>query len=196
MSWHIELESKIIEVDFDTMDNKIRAIGAELEFQKTQFTAIWMQNERWEKLRVREEGSEVKVEVKNMFASVAWVKVAGESTPIIYDDLSNALRSYMAKWYVEISKSVKKRTSYLLNLSSSPVHPVKLVIDEYSDLDGMRIPPLLEIEVEANSNTPEIVEACKNVIVEVANLLGYSEEDLKDWSAKDLVDYYKQKSNA
>lgn len=196
MSGHIEVEAKIIEVDFAIMDNKIRALGAELEFQKTRFTAIWMQNENGEKLRVREEWDMVKVEAKNVLVWSSGIKVAGESTPIIYDDLSNALRSYMAKWYVEISRSVKKRTSYLLNFSSSPEHPVKLVIDEYSDLDWMRIPPLLEIEIEADSNAPEIIETCKNVIVEVANLLGYSEEDLKDWSAKDLLDYYKKKSNA
>ncbi len=87
----------------------------------------------------------------------------------------------MSKGYLEISKSVKNRTSYILQLVEYPKMPVKLVIDEYSDLDGMRLKPLLEIEVEADSNTPEVVEECKKVIVSVANLLGYQESDLKDW---------------
>lgn len=56
---------------------------------------------------------------------------------------------------------------------------VKLDIDTYSDLQGERIPTLLEIEA-----------ASQETVIRVAELLGYQESDLRDYGPVELLKHY------
>ena len=153
MSQNKEVESKILEVDFEDISKKIVSIGWVLEFYKQKFTAIWMKNELWYKFRIRKEADKVNIEHKEL-----------------------------SPWFHEVSFSVKNRTSYILDLEQSWEWKVNIVIDEYSDLDGFVIPAFIEIEA-----------LNRDVIVKVAKLLWFSESDLKDWWARSLMEYYKDK---
>jgi len=176
-----EKESKILEVDFDSISQKIVSIGGVLEFYKQKFTAVWVQNELGYKYRIRKEAENVVIEHKEMLWSQGGVKDADE-TPMRVYDFEEARAFAKVIWFQEISFSVKKRTSYLLDLQKTDEGKVHIVIDEYSDLDGLVIPAFIEIEA-----------VNREVILKVAKMLWYSEADLKDWGARSLVEYYKEK---
>lgn len=74
------------------------------------------------------------------------------------------------------------------------------MFDSYSDLDGMEIPPLIEIEVaelpdsavkKYAGDVAKLTAAMREKIVTAAGLFGYSESDLKDWSARELSVHYR-----
>lgn len=181
MAKNNEKESKILEVDFESISQKIVSIGGVLEFYKQKFTAVWVQNELWYKYRIRKEAENVVIEHKEMLWSQDGVKDADE-TPMRVYDFEEARAFAKVIWFQEISFSVKNRTSYLLDLEWSWEGKVHIVIDEYSDLDGLVIPAFIEIEA-----------LNREVILKVARMLWYDESDLKDWGARSLMEYYKNK---
>lgn len=181
MSKNNEKESKILEVDFEKMSEKIVSIWWKLDFFKQKFTAVWVQNELKYKYRIRQEWENVVNEHKEILSSNNWVKDADE-TPMRVYDFEEARAFAKVIWFKEISFSVKDRTQYILDLTKEWKWEVKIVLDDYSDLDGLKIPTLLEIEA-----------LNREVIVEVAKLLWYNESDLKDWSARNLFEYYGKK---
>ncbi len=181
MAINKEVESKIIEVNFEEMSKKIVKIGWVLEFYKQKFTAVWVENELGYKYRIRKEWARVMEETKKIISSTGWVKEADETPKEVYD-FKEALDFAKAIGFKEISFSVKERTQYLLDLTTDGKWEVKIVLDDYSDLDGLQIPTLLEIEA-----------INREVIVEVAHLLWFLEADLKDWWARSLVEYYQKK---
>lgn len=74
------------------------------------------------------------------------------------------------------------------------------MFDSYSDLDGMKIPALIEIEVadlsesvieECASDVEKLTMTMREKIVTAAGLMGYAEDDLKDWSARELSAHYR-----
>jgi adenylate cyclase class IV len=181
MSKNNEKESKILEVDFKKISEEIISIWWVLDFYKQKFTAVWVENELWYKYRIRKEWENVVTEHKEILSSINWVKDANE-TPMRVYDFEEARDFAKIIWFSEISYSVKERTQYLLDLTWEWKWEVKIVLDDYSDLDGLQIPILLEIEAVS-----------REVIVEVAKLLWYNESDLKDWWARSLVEYYSKK---
>ena len=181
MSQNKEVESKILEVYFEDISKKIVSIGWVLEFYKQKFTAIWMENELWYKFRIRKEADKVNIEHKELSPWKDWVKEALE-TLMRAIDFEEARMFFPKIWFQEVSFSVKNRTSYILDLEQSWEWKVNIVIDEYSDLDGFVIPAFIEIEA-----------LNRDVIVKVAKLLWFSESDLKDWWARSLMEYYKDK---
>lgn len=83
-----------------------------------------------------------------------------------------------------------------------------MVFDTYSDLEGMAIPPLMEIEIVSvpdselpnaisdSGNHSELIARLRAKIAKVAESLGYGEADLKDWSAHDLAEHYRALESA
>lgn len=181
MSVNKEVESKIIDVNFDEMSKKIVKIGWVLEFYKQKFTAVWVENELGFKYRIRKEWQTVMEETKTILSSEKWVKIADE-VPKEIVNFEQALDFAKAIGFKEISFSVKERTQYVLDLTAEWKWEVKIVLDDYSDLDGLTIPTLLEIEVDAMHS---------EVIAQVAHLLWFLESDLKDWGARTLSEHYK-----
>ncbi len=99
--------------------------------------------------------------------------------------------------FAETSRNVKDRVTYLLDLDCGST--AEIVFDSYSDLDGMEIPALIEIEVaelpdsaveECAGDVAKLTAAMREKIVTAAGLLGYAESDLKDWSARELSAHY------
>lgn len=181
MSEHKEVESKILEVDFKDISKKIVSIGWVLEFYKQKFTAVWMENSIWDKFRIRQEWQKVNIEHKELSPGKDGVKEAVE-TLMRAIDFAEAKAFFPKIWFQEVSFSVKDRTSYILDLEQIWEWKVNIVIDEYSDLDGLVIPAFIEIEA-----------LNRDIIVKVAKLLWYTELDLKDWGAGSLKKYYKDK---
>lgn len=177
------MESKILEVDFENISQKIVSIWWVLEFYKQKFTAIWMENELGYKFRIRKEADKVNIEHKELSPWKDWVKEAVE-TLMRAIDFEEARIFFPKIGFQEVSFSVKNRTSYILDLESSGEWKVNIVIDEYSDLDGLEIPAFIEIEARN-----------RDIIVKVAKILWYTEADLKDWGARSLMEYYKNKNS-
>lgn len=80
-----------------------------------------------------------------------------------------------------------------------------MVFDTYSDLDGMSVPTLIEIEVaevpesaiaECAGDVAKLTAEMRGKIVAAAGLLGYGESDLKDWSARELSAHYRTSRQA
>lgn len=185
----MEIESKIIEVDFNETNEKLEKIWAVIDFFKREFKAVWVENNQWYKYRIRKEWEKVIEEHKEIILSEDWTKKAIE-TPKVVENFEDAKLFAKKIWFLETSFSVKNRTQYILNLSEN--REAKIVIDEYSNLDWMEIPALLEIEVElAEENEVEEKRALET-IKEIAELLGFKEKDLKKWTAKELADYYRK----
>lgn len=100
--------------------------------------------------------------------------------------------------FAETSRNVKDRVTYLLGLDCGST--AEIVFDSYSDLDGMEIPALIEIEVaelpdsaveECAGDVVKLTAAMREKIVTVAGLMGYAEVNLKDWSARELSAHYR-----
>ena len=119
------------------------------------------------------------------------------------DSFEGALRFFETLGFAETSRSVKDRVTYLLGLECGSV--AEVVFDSYSDLDGMEIPTLVEIEVaelpdsaveECAGDVAKLTAAMREKIVAAAGLLGYTETDLKDWSARELSAHYRSLRHA
>jgi hypothetical protein len=106
-----------------------------------------------------------------------------EKTIWLFSNLEEGINYYESIWYSVVSKDVKRRTAYILDLTSKWKWKVKLEIDEYFDLFWIKdIPPLLEIEAMS-----------EEVVMEVAWILWFEESDVKDWWTRKLYEYYKNK---
>ncbi len=108
------------------------------------------------------------------------------------------MRFFKTLGFSETSRNIKDRVTYLLGLGCGST--AEIVFDSYSDLDGMEIPALIEIEVaelpdsvveECAGDVAELTAAMREKIVTAAGLLGYAEGDLKDWSARELSAHYR-----
>lgn len=80
-----------------------------------------------------------------------------------------------------------------------------MVFDTYSDLDGMAVPTLMEIEMaevpestvaECAGDARKLTSVMRAKIVAAAGLLGYGEDELKDWSARELSAHYRTSRQA
>ena len=114
------------------------------------------------------------------------------------DSFEGALGFFETLGFAETSRNVKDRVTYLLGLDCGTA--LEIVFDSYSDLDGMEIPALIEIEVaelpesvieDSASDVGKLTLAMREKIVSAAGLLGYAETDLKDWSARELSAHYR-----
>jgi len=167
-----EVESKIIEVSSKPLESRLAELGAKKIFE-WELAATWFMNVNKKEVRVRKEWETIQVEYKELLPSESWVK---ECIEIWYqsDNLENTLLVFKNLWFKVTSTSVKKRVSYLLR------DKTRLDFDTYSKLGPLNdIPELLEIEASS-----------RKVIIKIANLLGYNESDLKDWTPKELIQYY------
>lgn len=187
-----EIESKILEVDVNSLTERLTELGAVYQFTKT-FVAIWLAG-HGTKFRVRKEGDTVVVEHKEMMEIGAKMKACYE-TGFQTEDMDDTLAFFKKIGFSEISKSVKERTAYTLDLGLLE-GAVEIVFDTYSDLNGQAIPTFIEIETKRIPDViprrSSMVKEAQNVIFKVTALLGYQPSDLKDWSSVELSAYYKR----
>lgn len=195
-----EVESKILDVDVERDSTRLESLGAR-KLHVRELTAVWLQG-YGDKFRVRHEGDETKVERKRVISAEAGIKACTE-TGFVARYFEPTLEFFKELGYVEISRSVKDRTSYILDLPEG--FETEVVFDTYTDLEGMRIPTLIEIEIvkapdallfECVGDSPRLVARLRKTIVSVAEVLGYGETDLKNWGPRELAAHYRGLSGA
>lgn len=174
----LEVEGKILDINLEELIDRIYALGGKKVFE-WELRAQWLINVNGEKIRVRKEGSKILVEHKAWQKSaIAGIKTNKE-TRFWADNFEDVIGTFLRLWFKNhVQLSVKNRVSFILEWID-PTGVVKLDIDTYSDLQSEIIPPLLEIEAGTHE-----------VVVKVAELLGYNASDLKDYGPVELLRHY------
>lgn len=165
----IEREWKIIWVNKQQLIQTIELNGWTKTFEgivSGEYYKCWNQ-----KIRVRNEKRWLVVCLKKKVEEKSNVKIR-EEIEIVVDSKENLLLIFKELWITETKKVSKYRTSY----SFWKCH---LDIDEYE-----WIPTILEIEGETDEE-----------IIEVASLLWYKKEEIKDYSFSDIEKKYLTKKN-
>jgi len=171
-----EVEAKILDVSHTDLEEKIHDLWWKKIFDWI-LDAVWMVNVNWERVRVRKEWDKTMTEYKKLIWGNDNFK---ENIEIPYspDSHENQIKVFEALWLKQANRSIKRRVSYLLE-NNDDFWKVQLDFDKYSDLDWMEIPELLEIEASS-----------WEVILKVAEILWFKEEDLKNWWARELAENY------
>lgn len=175
-----EIEAKIIEVDPKAVVARLEELGAEWEFTLP-FKAAYFDlpdmplKSKGEVLRLRQEGEKVVLTYKYPLLEASEGIKVREEKEVTLDDHDTMWAILTGLGYRPGLIMNKIRTQYKL----ANAH---VVLDRYED-EFAHIPPFLEIEA------PSVAE-----LKEVAEMLGYSSDDLKNWSAAELIAYYHQLS--
>lgn len=174
---NLEVERKILDVNFENIKAKVENIGWILEFTREKFHAIWVENISWVRFRIREEGKywvrwESKIQDISGYKKEIWIEPK--------NSLSETLAFANALWFFEISQTIKLRTQWVLQYKN---REVRVLVDEFQDLRGLKdVPSLAEIEVIVWSDE---VKKGEKIIFEIGDLLWFaSEEILKMWETK------------
>lgn len=168
-----ECEVKILDVDVEDLENKLRALGAEKIFEG-ELTATFFDDEQetirraGSTLRLRQEGHRYVLTYKKALPGEAKVR---EELETEIADLATAKGILQALGYTPWFTIRKHRISYSLP-------GVKFEIDKHTD-DYAHIPPFLEIEAED-----------EEIVFEWAEKLGYRRDDCKPWTILDLAKHY------
>ncbi|MDC0506080.1 hypothetical protein OAN96_00620 [Candidatus Gracilibacteria bacterium] len=178
-----EVESKILEVGYKDLRDIIFDLGGKALFDEKPvlLSASWFKNIHGDEVRIRQEGDKIEVEYKKLKGISDGVKemveVGFEAKKV--DDVVlflNALGFEENTSY----RSVKDRVFYILQ--HDKYGDVNFHFDNYSDLGGHDdIPEFMEIEVKQ-----------KEFMIPVANMLGFTKDDLKDYDPGELLDHYKK----
>lgn len=175
----VEVEAKILDVSHEQLAGKIKEIGGRKIFDG-KLDARWYENVNGERVRVRIENEQTKVEYKKQIQTGDEnIKQMQEFGYIVYNAEAQ-IQVLEALGLKEINRSVKNRVSYIIEWNDALAW-VQLDFDKYSDLDGMDIPEFLEIEWPSN-----------DVIFNVAEMLWFGVNDLRNFNAAELADYYKK----
>lgn len=162
-------------------------------------TTFKWKNIDW-KFRVRWDWETVAVEIKEI---ITWwkAKVANETWFESKDNSEAIINWFKSIWFQQLSTSIKNRIACLLELEWWA--KAEIVFDTYLDLDWMEIPTLVEIETKEIRDDfvplewikidEQLKEEAYKVILQVAELLWFTEDDLVTLDALWLVKHYKEK---
>lgn len=162
-----EIEAKILDIDPVEIESKLTAIGAQ-RITKRMMKNTFFKNSEGIFLRLRQDGDRHILTRKIMAVSEnAGIKSAQELETDISDPtaLIHILESIGFSEWRTLSKI---RTTYTL---ADNIH---IEIDEYPN-----IPPLLEIEAPS-----------EDIILSLAEQLGYTSSDLSSFSTLELEEHY------
>ncbi|MBI4599458.1 class IV adenylate cyclase [Candidatus Uhrbacteria bacterium] len=169
-----EIEAKILEINKDALEKKLRAVGAKKVFDgNVSIRYFDTQKHQLKKrgiiLRLRKKGECGELTVKSNFVRTKNAKTSTEEeTPVEFE---SARAMLLTLGYREIARGIKHRIEYTLG-------SVKFEIDK---LPG--IPWFLEIEAPSEKKLKAMVER-----------LGFSQKDIKPWWGEDVKAYYGTKS--
>ena len=166
-----EIEVKILEVDKMEVIERLRGLGARKIFDGDVITTYFdFEDRRLAKegkiLRLRKKGDQVELTYKKEI-SKAKAKIM-EEYEIIVDRMDAVVKILEMLGLKEFHKSIKHRISYTKN-------NIHFEIDTYPD-----IPAFLEVEAPNLEKLKEYV-----------NKLGFSMNEAKPWSIKDVLEYYR-----
>ena len=173
-----EVEVKIIDIDREKVEARLRSLGATTTFDGDQVTVFFdypgnpiatAKN----LLRLRKTRDKTQLTFKKFIESES-AKVRDEYEVVVSD--FESMRLILESLGLSPTKRMEKhRTSYTLKSG------VEVDIDKYAG-EYSHIPELLEIEGE-NVETVHLH----------AKLLGFQPEECKSWTTFDLIDYYSGK---
>ena len=168
-----EIEVKILEIDVEEIEKKLKKLGAEKVF-KGEVVSIYFdfEDKLLEKegkiLRLRQKGNSVILTYKELISQDE-AKIMDEYE-LAVDDFESTKRIFERIGLFPLYEFNKHRTTYKLN-------DTHFEIDKYPD-----IPAFLEIEA------PDL-----DTINEIVSKLGFSKEKVNSYSIKDVLKYYDKK---
>lgn len=183
MSENHEIEWKILGIRKAKVIASIEKLWWVLDYKDRVLRTVRLVDNDWKKVRVRDHWAYIHAETKWKNQNNWKTKRRPEEIISVHCALDSWVKFYKSKWYKVLRRDVKTRTTYILDLWSE-WWKVKLEIDEYSDLNWLEIPALLEIEATS-----------EDVVHKVAKLLWFNDNDLKDWGTTTLFQYYYEKNN-
>jgi predicted adenylyl cyclase CyaB len=169
-----EIEVKILDIDRKRVEAKLKALGAEKEFDGEMHAIFYdspdgMIKAKGDVLRIRKEGDEVVLAYKEK-VSKHGAKIMNEYETSVSN--MEALRHILEHLgFQSFTETRKFRTEYILS-------GVKIVIDDYQDALSY-IPVFLEIEAPDEAGISTVVEA-----------LGFDKKECTSWDTHDLVLHY------
>jgi len=168
-----EIEVKILEVNKEEIINKLELLGAKKVFEGV-LESLFFDFENklrnsGEIFRLRREGNKIFITHKKKI-EIDKAKVMDE-TEVEVSDFNEAKKLIESLGFEVFTKLKKKRVSYKLK-------NVKFELDEYLGEHSF-VPLFLEVEAESIEGIYESIEK-----------LGFSKEDCKPWSTKDLIEHY------
>ena len=175
-SSNIEIEVKVLEKNHKDFENKLFDLWAKKIFDWV-LTAIFVKNEIWKEVRIRDSWNDVIIEHKIPLETDLWGKVMRE-LGLEAKSIEEAVDFFEAVWFNVIRKNIKRRVSYLISWNEWS-SDIQFDFDKYTYLDWKEIPEFLEIESDN-------IEA----IYEYANKLWIDKKDLLNWNARELSEYY------
>lgn len=165
----MEVEVKVLEVNREILERKLEQIGA-AKISSGEIHTVYFRN-GGESVRVREEDGKVVIcSKRKMESSEAKVR---EETEMEAPSLANAERLLLAMGFTPFDEAYKFRIVYKKD-------GVFFMLDKYQKRYDY-IPLVLEIESDN-------VNAVYGALAE----LGFSKEDAKPWTRKQLFDHYKR----
>ncbi len=174
-----EIEAKVLEIDPETIITKLQNLGAAFDFED-EFFAIYFDDAtgrlggQHQVLRIRKEGKDVRLTFKAPHADTQSGIRSREELELPIGDFEMMRLILQRLGYVEYLKMRKIRTQYSLD-------GVHIVIDNHID-DLAFIPPYLEIEAPSHE-----------ALFEMADRLGIPRDQLIDWNAAKVMEYYRER---
>ena len=174
-----EVEVKIIEIDRDKVEERLRSLGASKTFEgdiETVFFDLPSKSiaSAEDLFRLRRKGDKSELTFKRFVADkTAKVREEYEVGVSDFDTTRLILESV---GFVGYQRMKKHRISYVLK------DGVSVDLDKFAD-DLSHIPDLMEIEAKNSSDVYAHVK-----------LLGFEPEDAKAWTTFDLINYYSTRS--
>jgi adenylate cyclase class 2 len=171
-----EIEAKILEIDVEAVKQRLSELGAHFDFSE-EFFAIYFDDaagrlgSQQQVLRLRKEG-DVRLTFKAPHPHTEAGIRTREELEVTVGDFEGMRVILGRLGYVERLKMRKVRTQY-------SVGDVHIVIDAHID-DLAYIPPYLEIEGPSHA-----------ALFEMAGKLGFAREDLIDWNAMRVMEWYR-----
>ena len=173
-----EVEVKIIEIDREMVERKLRSLGGVRIFEGDEETVFFdfpagSITASKDLLRLRKIGDKTTLTFKK-FVGDDQVKVRDEVEVSVsgFESMRRILESLGLR---AIQRTEKHRTSYSLGTG------LRVDFDEYAG-ELSHIPELMEIE---GGDAAAVLASAK--------LLGFKPEDCKSWTTSDLIDHYSAK---
>jgi len=165
-----EIEIKILEINVEEVEKKLKKMGAEKVFEGKVISIYFdFSDKSLEKkgkiLRLRQKEDKVILTYKELISQDE-AKIMDEYE-LEVDDFSSMKRIFEGIGFSPLYEFKKKRITYELN-------QIHFEIDEYPD-----VPAFLEIEA------PNL-----DAIYEMVSELGFSEEKVNSYSIRDVLKYY------
>jgi len=174
---NIEIEVKVLEKKHSDFENKLFELWAKKIFDWV-LTAVFVWNSDWKEVRIRDSWNEVIIEHK-IPLKIEWIWKAMKELWLKAETSDEAVEFFKAIWFEIIRKTIKNRVSYLIEWKKWNSN-IQFDFDTYSDLDWISIPEFLEMESDNN-----------DIIYKYAEKLWIEKNELLDWGAKKLTNYYK-----